>query len=87
MLRRNWLRRQTGPVLYPGLNPDIAVLFDDAGDDAWLTAAVSSGEAPDLMSRLDLVQRGWCVPIDDWLDAPSPYAPNMIPGPTVSMTR
>ena len=57
------------------LNPDIAVLFDDAGDDAWLTAAVSSGEAPDLMSRLDLVQRGWCVPIDDWLDAPSPYAP------------
>ena len=57
------------------LNPDITIVFDDAGDDAWLTAAVSSGEAPDLMSRLDLVQRGWCVPIDDWLDAPSRYAP------------
>ncbi len=56
------------------LNPDIAVVFDEAGDDAWLTAAVSSGESPDLMSRLDLVQRGWCVPIDDWLDAPSRYA-------------
>ena len=56
------------------INPDIAVVFDESGDDAWLTAAVSSGESPDLMSRLDLVQRGWCVPIDDWLDAPSRYA-------------
>ena len=28
------------------INPDIAVVFDESGDDAWLTAAVSSGRIP-----------------------------------------
>jgi len=57
------------------INPDIKIIFMEGGDDAWLTAGIASGEAPDLISRLDLVQRGWCVPIDDWLNQPSPYAP------------
>ena len=58
------------------LNPEIAIVFDNAGDDGWLTAAVSTGLAPDLISRFGLVQRGWCVHIDDWLLAPSRYAPH-----------
>lgn len=65
-------------------NPGVKVTWADfefTGDDdaytAWLTARIGSGDAPDLVwPQHDIpIQRGWCVPLEDYLDKPNPYAP------------
>jgi len=51
-----------------------------AGDTfyaSWLTSLMSAGQAPDIVSPLHEIpiQKGWCLPLDDHLAQPSPYAP------------
>jgi ABC-type glycerol-3-phosphate transport system substrate-binding protein len=43
----------------------------------WLTSRVAAGEAPDIVNPLHEIpiQNGWCIPIDDYLAQPSPFAP------------
>lgn len=45
---------------------------------SWLTSLMSAGQAPDVISPLHEIpiQRGWCLPIDDYLAQPSTYAPS-----------
>ncbi len=52
----------------------------EAGDTyygSWLTALVSAGNEPDIIWPLHEIpiQKGYCVPIDEFLAMPSPYAP------------
>jgi hypothetical protein len=52
----------------------------EAGDTyygSWLTALVSAGNEPDIISPLHEIpiQKGYCLPIDDYLKLPTPYAP------------
>ena len=50
----------------------------EAGDTyygSWLTALVSAGNEPDIISPLHEIpiQKGYCVPLDEFLQVPSPY--------------
>lgn len=52
----------------------------EAGDTyygSWLTALISAGNEPDIIGPLHEIpiQKGYCVPIDEFLAEPSPYAP------------
>jgi maltose-binding protein MalE len=51
----------------------------EAGDTyygSWLTALISAGNEPDIIWPLHEIpiQNGYCLPIDDYLAQPSPYA-------------
>ncbi len=62
--------------------PDIDVQFVDVPVNngvelaTWLTARVASGDAPDLIFPWENtpVQRGWCLPLDDYLAQQNPFA-------------
>ena len=45
---------------------------------AWFAPRLASGDAPDLADPFhdELIQRGWCVPIEEQLAQPNPYAPD-----------
>lgn len=52
----------------------------DSGYNGWLTALTAAGNEPDIVDPLHEIpiQNGLCLPIDDFLMLPNPYADNKV---------
>lgn len=69
------------------LHPDTRIEFLDApvGQREWLVTQLASGQAPDIINVnvenvWQDVQKGWYVPLDDYLEAPNRFANPGEPG-------
>jgi len=69
------------------LYPDTRIDYESApsGQREWLVTQLSSGQAPDIVcvNVEDVwqdVQKNWYVPLDQYLDAPNPFAKPGAPG-------
>lgn len=70
---------------FEAANPGVTINLIPAQDvpdntdqiDAWMTARNAAGTVPEIVSSIWglAVQRGWCVPLDQYLNAPNPYVP------------
>ncbi len=72
---------------FEALNPDTRIEFEDppANQREWLVIQLASGTAPDIVNVnvedvWQDVQKGWYVPLDQWLNQPNPYVKKGEPG-------
>jgi raffinose/stachyose/melibiose transport system substrate-binding protein len=71
---------------FEALHPDTRIEFVDApGAREWLVTQLMSGEAPDiLMVNVEDVwqdvQKGWYIPLDEFLERPNPFVGEGEPG-------